>query len=399
MQTATPIAAALELPSAERQPLWRSATWLTLAQLVHSSGAFLALLLLTRREGLSAAGEFSYALALTAPLVQLLSLQLKALLLTHASQEFSLPMALTLRLLTGPAALLISVLLAVAASPLAAIWLLIRTVDAWAELFQAEHQRFHRIPAACWGGLIRTPLLLLTILAAAEPYIFSLLYLAGSTLVLVLVDARGLNWRFDSDPVPLRRWAGSGATLGLVLFLYIAAVNFPRIVLEHYEGAAALGVFAALFVLTQTGNLVASALGQSLLPLFSVCAPSRIIAWLCVPATVALVLVPAFFQFDEVLLQLLRIPASPENSALIGLTGLCQCLIWPAAMAGYALTARRLYRPLQKIAWGMLATSILLSLLIIPSAGAAGAALVLAAQSGLLLGATVFLLGSGDRCG
>lgn len=395
MQTANPTASALDLPAAERQPLWRSAAWLTVSQLVHSSASFLALLLFARWEGLHAAGDFSYALAVSAPVVQLLSLQLKALLLTHSREEFPLVLALSVRALSAPAVLLLALTLFTVSSPLAGIWLLIRTVDAWAELLQSEHQRLHHPLAACWGGFMRTPLFLFCIFLTSDPTLSSLAYLALSIAILFLVDARCLRWSFNFDPEPLRYWVRRGAALGVVLFLYLAAANMPRLVLEHYAGPAALGVFAALFISAQTGSLMASALGQSLLPLFSVSSPKRILAWLGLPALGALAFLPILYRFDTVLLNVLRIPPSLENLHLIHTTAWCQCLIWPAAMAGYALTARRLYGPLQKVAWGMLAVSAVSSLLLIPVLGANGAALAAACQSGLLLGVTSFLLASG----
>jgi O-antigen/teichoic acid export membrane protein len=395
MQMANPTEVEADLFSAEREPAWRSAVWLSFSQLVHSSGSFLALLLFTRWEGLQAAGEFSYALAVSAPVVQLLSLQLRALLLTHSREELPLESVLSLRVLSLPAVLLFAIVSFALASPLATIWLFIRTVDAWAELLQSEWQRLNRISTACWGNFIRTPLFLLCIFLNSDPGLSSLLYLLLSIVVLLLVDARGLRWRFNFHLAALRCWARRGAALGVVLFLYLTATNIPRIVLEHYVGPAALGCFAALFVFAQTGNLVASALGQSLLPLFSVSPPKRILAWLCLPALAAVICLPVLYQFDELLLGLLNIPVSPENCALIHTTAWCQCLIWPAAMSGYALTARRLYGALQKVGWGIVVVSAVVSLLLVPSAGPIGAAIALACQSGFLVGITIVLLVTG----
>lgn len=393
------LTASAAVESAHRDPfqLWRSAGLLTVAQLAQASGAFLALWVLVRQQGLVAAGEFSYALAITAPAAQLLSLQLKALLLTHAAAEFGLPGALGLRLLTLPLALLTALLLAWFAGSLSAVWFLTRTVESWAEIFQAAHQRQNAFVRASFGPLLRTPLLLLSLSLMHNLQEACWLYLGLSLLVLVFIDSASLGWQVELRPRASWLWLQKGTNLGLVLFLYLGASNLPRIVLEKSSGPAVLGAFASLFVVAQTGNLVASALGQSLLPLFASAGAGQILRWLAIPAIPALLFLPLLWQFAAHVLAWLGIPDSMENQQILKAVALCQCLIWPAAMAGCVLTARRHYRRLQWIAWLILVVSLLASILLVPNGGAVGAVVVLGLQSMLLLVVAITALGTREQ--
>ncbi len=373
---------------------WSDALWVSLANLSQAAGPFLGLLLLTRMNGLAAAGEFAFAQAVTAPLAQLLNFQLRALLLTCPPAEFSLRHASGIRSVSLVPALLLAAVLAAVLGPLTGLWMIARTVDSWADVFQADAQRQGRLPHAAMSVISRSVLLIATLTAAPSLESAAAFYVMASLILLVMFDWSGAVLPPLLDWHRLRPAMHHGFLLGLMLFLHAASAAVPRIVLEQTSSAAVLGLFASQAVLLQVGNLLASSYGQALLPRMPSAPLRRLAFWCALPAAAAL----AAFGIQSIcapfLFDLLRIADEPASRSLLFELSLAQVFIWPAAVVGYAMTARRLYQPLLRVGIAMAISSALLSAIAVPRWGASGAALVLATSSIILLAGSFSALAS-----
>jgi O-antigen/teichoic acid export membrane protein len=365
---------------------------LMLANVLQAAGPSVAVLLLGHLHGLSSAGEFAYALAITAPLGQLFSFQLKALLLTHSPAEFPLSQALGLRLWLLPPLLLAAALLGAFTQPMVGLWLLARLLDSWAEVFQAEHQRSARLGRLAAGSLARTLALTIAVALIPQAWAAALLYLLLALLTLLWLDASPYPFAprraWQNDQLWLRR----GFALGICLFLQAASSSFPRLLLESSADAASLGLFASLCIPLQTGNILASAYGQSLLPRLGAASLRQLVGWTLVPAACAGLALIVGWPLRNWFFVLLAAPVAPATDR-IWLTLLCaQFAVWPAVFIGHALTARRLFRPQLWVTGGLLATSLLAGLWFVPRFGAMGAAMTLSATSLSMLAQSFFLL-------
>ena len=352
------------------------------ANLAQAAGPFAGLLVIARWHGMASAGHFAYAQALTAPLVQLLNLQLKALLLTHSVQELPVATAVSVRLLTSVFGAALILLLLFASGPLASLWMGSRLVDSWAEVFQSDLQRAGRMSRAALSILLRSCGLvaLLTLSNSLENAL--LVYTLFSLLLLLTFDWLPLRQKLTCNWSLLRPLAQKGVLLGLVLFLQAANASIPRIVLEKNTDAATLGMFVTASVVSQTGNLLASAFGQSLLPAMTNAPVARIAFWTLVPFAAALFALLLTFAASSRLLAFFYLAASPAAATTLLALSLAQLTIWPATMLGYALTARRLYREMLWLGLSLILVSALSSWLLVIPFGSAGAAMSLA-SSGL----------------
>jgi O-antigen/teichoic acid export membrane protein len=81
--------------------------------------------------------------------------------------------------------------------------------------------------------------------------------------------------------------------------------------------------------------------------------------------------------FATTAFKLLNIEESVLARELLWAMGLTQLTVWPAALVGFALTARRLYGSLLWVGVSLALTSLIGSLLVVPRWGAAGAATAL----------------------
>jgi O-antigen/teichoic acid export membrane protein len=387
---AFPISAASTLLRQSRW--WQDTAWVAIANVSQAAGPFLALLLLGRWHGLEAAGQFAYALAVTSPLAQLLNFQLKALLLTHSSEELPLSVTASLRaIITLPATLLV-LGFSIVFTPLVGIWMAARLMDSWAEIFQADLQRSGNLPRAALSQALRALGLVAAICLAPSPVLAFLLFLSFSFMLLLLFD-----WRLRPLPLTLHWPALSpvlsrGFVLGLVLFLQTSSGSIPRIVLENSTDAATLGLFATLSVLLQIGVILATSFGQSLLPQLPSASLGRVAIWSAIPLLGALLAFAVEQAAEPVLFDLLRLTPTQQAHDILFALGLAQFTVWPASMIGFALTAKRLYNELLIVGASILLASAASSFWFIPAWGYSGAALTLAVTGATTLIVSFILL-------
>ena len=366
---------------------WTDTFWVMLANVLQGAGPFLALIIITRLHGLGQAGQFAYAQAVTIPVMQFLGFQLKALVLTHRSDEVSLSIGAGIRVLTSCAGALLIAFLALFDAWLICFWIGARLVDSWAEIFQADAQRSGQSRTAAFSLGSRTLCLLFAAAWADNAEMVAKVYFSLSLILLVVFD-----WQFRSISMHwnwgrLSHLMQRGFVLGIVLFLQAMSSSIPRIMLERSSDAATLGLFAALSVLLQTGNLIASGYGQALIVKLGSAPVSQLVVWMSLPFCLAVLALCAQQIAEPLILSALQVSINPSAHETLLFLGIAQLTIWPAAMIGYALTARRLYTELLWVGLSLVVVSATMSMSLIPTYGAAGAAMSLA-----LTGLTTILM-------
>ncbi len=381
----SPFALAVPAAAASEYRFWKDTVWVAVTNLSQATGPFLALLLLARWHGLEAAGHFAYALAITSPLAQLLNFQIKALILTHSITELPLSIAASIRgIVTIPVLLLICGL-SVWIAPLSGLWMAVRLLDSWAEIFQANLQRSRQMAKPALSMAVRAAGLVIAICLAPSPAAAVGLYAGFSLLILLFLDWGFLPISLTSEWSALGTVFRQGLLLGVVLFMQAASASIPRIALERSSDAATLGLFSSLSVLLQIGNLLASAFGQSLIPRLPGASLTSIALWSGIPLLGAIAAL-ALEQFAQpVLFNLLHIASSPEAREMLLSLGLAQLVVWPATMIGFALTARRRYNESLWIGATLLLVSTASSIFLVPQYGHYGAALSIAAVASVTL--------------
>lgn len=225
-------------------------------------------------------GQFALALAIAAPVFLFTNLQLRAVQATDARSEYSFGDYFTLRILAtsiGLAALLfLALVVSYDATTRAAIVMvaIAKSFECMSDVAAGLLQKNERLDRVAVGLMIRGFLSLFLFAILFVRYKSLELALCGMAVswlgVLVFYDLRwvrkllGPSERlvlFHKDC--LRRLLGLSLPLGLVYALIQLNINIPRYFLQHFRGAADLGIFASLAYPVVALNLVVYALGQS----------------------------------------------------------------------------------------------------------------------------------------
>ncbi len=274
------------LPPAPPQPrsLRLNASWALTGNLVYAACQWGMLVVLAKLGSPEMVGQFALALAVTAPIVMLSMLQLRAVQATDAKGEYEFGHYLALRLVTSMLALLAIAVAAYLSGYRVEIALLILAVglfkavesvsDAYHGLMQ-KHERMDRIALA---QIIKGPLFLAA-LAAAVLYSGSVLMgvaamTVGSLAMLIgyeRVNALRLLGAGDCHAGYLRwEWARLAQLarlafpLGIVMMLASLNTNIPRYFIERELGERELGYFAALAYLQVMHCLLGDAVGHAI---------------------------------------------------------------------------------------------------------------------------------------
>jgi len=360
-------------------------------------------------------GQFALGLAITAPVMMFASLKLRLVQATDAKGEYSFGDYLSLRLITTTLGLLVIVGIALIVDYDYETSLVILTLgvakafESISDVFYGLFQRQEQMDRIAKSLMIKGPLSLIALSIGV--------YLTGSVfggtmglvaiwvLVLFTYDVRSgalmlksmaLSGSAVSQPsfqaAALRpRWdlrtlaklAWFVLPLGFVTLLDSLLVNIPRYFIEMHLGAYTLGIFAALASFERVGKLVVHALGRSVSPQLSQYYVARnIVAFRTLLLKIAGVgalmcgaaVVITRIAGDEILTLFYR-PEYARQDVFVWLMAAAG-IGYVAALLIYGVTAARHFR-VQTFLYTFITTiTVLFCILLIPSRGLHGAAMV-----------------------
>ena len=294
-------------------------SWTFTGNLVYAASQWGMLVVLAKLGRPEMVGQFTLGLAVTAPVFMLTNLQLRSIQATDARKEYLFSDYLSLRLIGTTLGFLIILVITICSGYSWDILLVVialafaKAFESISDIFYGLLQHHERMDRISLSLILRGTLSLLMLGAGV--------YLTGS----VFVGSVGLAiaWAFvlvsydipsgilllnappadeietdrkeeedklsnspqqlpntDENPISkpkhklLRRWHLKTLTkllwlslpLGFVMMLISLNINIPRYFIEHYLGPHQLGIFSALSYLIVAGQMVISALAQSVSP-------------------------------------------------------------------------------------------------------------------------------------
>ncbi len=261
--------------------LGRSFGFALVGNVLYALSQWLLLVVLAKLGTPGIVGQFSFALAVTAPVILFSQLNLRGLQATDARGDFSFADYALLRGFTTVAALILIVA--------GGIWfggadeaVLIITVgtakafDSVTDVIQGHWQRTDRFDGVSavttLNGVVSLAAMTVAFVATGSVTAAAAGFAFGSVVALVaalLIDRYGMRGTL--------RWRGGRLTnaiaiakialpLGPVMLLVAVNGNLPRYFLAFHEGNGAVGVFAAVSCLAVVGTTLVGALGQSVSP-------------------------------------------------------------------------------------------------------------------------------------
>lgn len=265
--------------------LRRNFSWTLTGNVVYAACQCGMLMALAKLGSPEMVGQFSLGLAITAPIVMLANLNLRAMQATDVRCEFVFGDYLALRLTT--ATLAIGAIAGVAwwgnyaaetALVIVAIGLA-KAVESISDVSYGALQQHERMDRIARLEMIKGPLSLgamVITLYFTRSVLWSVIALCMAwVLRLFVYDLPSVAWVKGVGSRVLRpRWNGTALMtltrlslpLGVLSAIGSLETNIPRYFIEHYLGEAELGFFTAMSYFMVAGRTVTLALAQSALP-------------------------------------------------------------------------------------------------------------------------------------
>ncbi len=264
-------------------------SWTFVGNVVYAGCQWAMLVVLAKLGSAEVVGQFALGLAVTAPVVMLTNLQLRNIQATDARRDHRFGEYLALRLIAAPLALaaICGVTLASrygweAALVVGAVGLA-KVFESVSDVFYGLLQQHERMDRIATSMILKGPLSLVALAVAmiltgnivvatlALAAVWAILLLAydlpnGRAVLRALPEEERDRLRPVWGARRLLRLAWLALPLGIVMMLGSLTTNIPRYFIEEYDGAAALGIFAAMGYIMVAGTTVVDALGQSASP-------------------------------------------------------------------------------------------------------------------------------------
>jgi O-antigen/teichoic acid export membrane protein len=393
--------------------------WVLSGNLLYSAFQWGIVMALAKLGSAAQVGEYALGMAVAAPIVLFANVQLRALLASDLTGQFTVDQYLTFRMASLGAAL---IGIAGVAALTQHSWRLggmialvgfAQALESVSDTYYGFMQRRERIDLVSRSLILKGPLSLAALclgMYLSGSVLWAVAGLAlGRILVLLVWDSRRafsarpahFAWNFSGSPALLR----TALPLGLISMLIALNSSIPRYFLAMHSGSAELGIFSAIASLLSAGTLVVAAFGQSIfLPVARACAAFdrakfRGYAGLAVLLGCALggsaVLLVALFG-RTILTHLFR-PEYGDHADIFVRLMIAGSITFVASGLGYVVTAARSLRPQipALIASTLAATAT--SAWSIPHHGLRGAADAALATSLVQLTGTIVILLGIDR--
>ncbi|MEV4703910.1 oligosaccharide flippase family protein [Actinoplanes sp. NPDC049316] len=369
-------------------------------------------------------GQFSLALAVTAPLTLLAAMSLRTVFVTDVSLRFTFAdyflVRLVAMLLAFIAIAVISMRFQGQTRAVIAIVGIAKVVDGIGDILVAIFHKANDMRRMAISSILNgilTATFVTTILLISSNMVLAcwgsvLASVASSILYCTAALRRTANpppsaslLGRPAQASVLRRLTHSRALvltalpLGFAAFLSSVTWNIPRYVLSERASIATLGIFSAISYIPTTINVGAAALAQNLLPKFTAMRHNAenarvrqlVYRFLLLSAACAMALSAACYFGGETLLALAYGPEYGEQTGLLTLLTATTALGVGGFILDAALSSHRQFAGQLAANTMALVACVVLSLLLIPQLGIVGAGMASAGVTLVLLAAKTVL--------
>jgi O-antigen/teichoic acid export membrane protein len=409
--------------------LRRNFSWTIAGNLVYTGCQWAMLVALAQLGNPEMVGQYALGLALTAPVVLFLNLQLRMVQATDAKRLYQFGDYLGLRLLTALLSLFVIAVVVLALgyeAGTSAVVLLVgvaKAVEAVSDVYYGLFQQRERMDLVSKSLLLRgvgmLVLFVLCLSVTGSVIAATAAQAAVWFLTLAVYDMKNgrrlagtAETSFDTRPVfdHNRLWMLTRLALPMGIASMLTALNFnvPRYIIEHFLSMADLGIFAALAYFWLANQTVINALGQAASSRLATYYQSNRAAFKKLLVKLALLGggLGAFWVLLVWLLgePFLRVFYGPEYAAhndvllvlMIG-SGISNL----SSVFWYGATAACVYQAQVPLFAVMFLATTLTSWLLVPALGILGAAIAITVGYTLLalatLGLNLYALRKGDR--
>jgi O-antigen/teichoic acid export membrane protein len=395
-------------------------SWTFAGNVLYAVSQWGFLILLAKLLNPTAVGEFAFALAVTAPIMIFANQGLTGLQATDAKGEFSFGEYFVCRFFTTTTAfvLIFFVSRILHLSEVVIVVGAAKAVEALCDIKYGQYQRMDRMDQTAKSMVLRgaCSLLMASILVQFFHSVFgaTLGLLVGNIAVLLFKDYRSHLTILRRQPVvvllalkktlqerlKMRRLLWQAFPLGLAAMFSSATSSIPRYFLEHYNGTATLGIFAALMYLLVAGRTLIVALAQACVAQLSRLYVERrgssftrlMVRQMLIGLAMGIGGIVISLLAGKPILRMIYRPEYAEYSHILVLVMIAAALNYQAEFSNGGLLAVRSIK-IQPIILAICCGAILLlSVALIPRFGITGAALAVVITGAIQLSANLLFL-------
>ncbi|MGJ5816564.1 lipopolysaccharide biosynthesis protein [Paludibaculum fermentans] len=380
--------------------------WTAAGNGVYSACQWGMVAVLARTSSPELVGRYALGMAVSAPILLLAQMNLRALLATdvrgeHRFSDYTLLRAVTL---LAAVALSAGVALSGGYAP-EAVWTIVlvavaQAIEGMSDIYQGQLQQAEQMNKLAFSlsvrGLLSLAALAAVMIATGSLPAALLAISACRLAVLFFYDrpaaaACAIKAENSQDVLTRRLWSLTrmAAPLGAVMMLGSLSTNVPRYFIAREMSEASLGIFAAVFTFAAAGNMVVNALGQAATPKLArfhaegdragflrlSLRLGAMIAGLGALSTLGCLL------FGKFVLTLVFGPVYAGHSDAMVAAAVAGGAGWLASISGYILTSARCLGPQVPILLASVAITAAACAFLIPPFGLIGAAAALGAGS------------------
>jgi len=389
--------------------------WTLAGNGIYAASQWGILSMLAKFGGRNLLGEYALAVALTAPVVMLAHLNLRAVLATDVSGQRRFGDYISLRLGVSGLALAAMAVMAGAfgrsAGMAAVIFLtgLGQTSDTISDAYYGAMQRreeMDRIARSMMARGILSAVAFGVALWLSGELVWAVAAAAAGRLIVLATHDRRIGSIDEACDWAETSWTGvrsilrQALPLGGVLMLVSLNTNLPRYVIERQLGVGELGAFAAVASFVTAGSTIVNALGQAATPklarLASLHEPANFMRLASKLGGLVLALGLAGVACSALMGKVvLTLAYRPEYAAYSGLlVGVMGAAIpgYVAATLGYAVTAARAFDAQVPMFCVVAVCCGCASWLLVPRLGLAGAVVAMAVAAAAQIGGQALIL-------
>jgi len=254
--------------------------WIFLGKGIYAATQWGILIVLVKLGNPQVVGQYGYALAITAPAVALLNMDLRSLLASDIKDNFSFQEYLSTRMVTICFFLIVTLIIIIVSSFSTKLSLVIlcvamaKAIENISDLLFGFFQKNEKMRIIATSEILKGIFSLIgvtIVYSLTKSLIISLCCVVVSrSVVLYFYDRKQVTAMlcdkkifFSFDTIVIKRIIVMALPVGVSSLIISFGTNFPRYLIEHYYSEEILGYFVALFYFIAAGDVLFLALRQS----------------------------------------------------------------------------------------------------------------------------------------
>jgi O-antigen/teichoic acid export membrane protein len=401
-----------------RKSMRSNFAWTFAGNVVYAAGQWAILSLFAKLGSSEMLGEYALALAVTAPVIMLTHLNLRAVLATDAEAKYPIGDYVALRLAVSAVGILAIAALAFAGWRSRAFAVAVvaagvaQSSENVSDIYYGALQRRERMDRVAWSMMARAVLSVAALgvaLFITRSLLTAVTALALARLAVLLAYDRPAG-KAD-EPRKSCGWRArlailrTALPLGLVLMLVSLNSNLPRYAIERRLGTRELGAFAAVASFMTAGNTVINALGQAATARMARffrerdwSSLRRLVARLFgIALALGLAGVAGAVLLGKAVLRLVYRPEYESYGGLLVAVMLAAMVVYLAAMLGFVITSARAFDAQLPLFCAVALACAAAAWTLVPRFGLYGAPIALAIAAAVQIAGELLILGRALR--